>query len=125
MDELVLVKKLSRAEALEGNRTGRPPRTKFALRNYSHKNSCLLALPADVYQDGDKAEFYMSGAGFAIQLTPDGSRLITGKKNTRTASVPKEVRERISGWLEGSVELVPQVMPDRMYFFAFSQLSQQ
>lgn len=122
MDELVLVKKLSRAEALQGRRTGRPQRTKFSLRNYSSKGSCLLALPADIYQEGDKAEFYLSGQGFAIQLTPEGSRLITGKKNTRTASVPKEVRERLTGLVEGSIDMVPQEMPDRMYFFAFHQL---
>lgn len=122
MDELVLVKKLSRAEALHGRRTGRPQRTKFSLRNYSSKGSCLLALPADIYQEGDKAEFYLSGQGFAIQLTPEGSRLITGKKNTRTASVPKEVRERLTGLVEGSIDMVPQEMPDRMYFFAFHQL---
>lgn len=122
MDELVLVKKLSRSEALQGRRTGRPQRTKFSLRNYSSKGSCLLALPADIYQEGDKAEFYLSGQGFAIQLTPEGSRLITGKKNTRTASVPKEVRERLTGLVEGSIDMVPQEMPDRMYFFAFHQL---
>lgn len=119
MDELVLVKKLSRAETLQGRRTGRPQRTKFSLRNYSSKGSCLLALPADIYQEGDKAEFYLSGQGFAIQLTPEGSRLITGKKNTRTASVPKEIRERLTGLVEGSIDVVPQEMPDRMYFFAF------
>jgi len=125
MDDLILVKKLSRAEVLEGTRTGRPKRTKFALRHYNEKGSCLLALPSDLYTDGDKAEFYMSNAGFAIQLTPDGSRLISGKKNTHTASVPKEIRDRISGLVEGSIELVPQEMPDRIYFFPFSQLSQQ
>ena len=125
MDDLVLIKKLSRAESLIGNRTGRPQRKNFCLRNYSSKGACLLALPANVYQDGDRAEFYMSGAGFAIQLTPDGSRLITGKKNTRTASIPKELREKMTGMIEGSMELVPQEMPDRIYFFAFHQLSQQ
>ena len=125
MDDLVLVKKLSRAEILEGTRTGRPQRTKFSLRNYSSKSSCLLALPASVYQEGDKAEFYLSNHGFAIQLTPDGSRLITGKKNTRTASVPKEIRERLDGLVEGSVDMVPQEMPDRIYFFAFHQFLQQ
>ena len=67
----------------------------------------------------------MSGQGFAIQLSPEGSRLITGKKNTRTASIPKELREKMNGMIEGSMELVPQEMPDRIYFFAFSQLLQQ
>lgn len=121
MDDLVLIRKLSRAEFLKGNRTGRPQRKNFCLRNYNSKGACLLALPGNVYQEGDKAEFYMSGSGFAIQLTPDGSRLITGKKNTRTASIPKELRERMTGMIEGSIELEPQEMPDRMYFFPFSQ----
>ncbi len=125
MDDLVLVRKMSRAENLEGTRTGRPQRKKFSLRNYSSKGSCLLALPADIYQEGDHAEFYMSGQGFAIQLSSEGSRLISGKKNTRTASVPKEIRERLNGMVEGSVDLVPQEMPDRIYFFAFHQLLQQ
>lgn len=121
MDDLVLVRKLSRAEVLKGTRTGRPQRTNFSLRNYSGKGTCLLALPASVYKEGDCAEFYQSGQGFAIQLTPEGSRLITGKKNTRTVSVPKEIRERLDGLVEGSVDVVPQEMPDRIYFFAFHQ----
>jgi hypothetical protein len=123
MDDLILVRKLSRAEVLEGTRTGRPPRTKFALRNYGDKGTCLLALPSGLYREGDRAEFYLSGQGFAIQLTPDGSRLLTGKKNTRTASIPKEIRERLAGLLEGSAEIVPQEMGNRVYFFPFSQLS--
>jgi hypothetical protein len=125
LEDLILVKKMSRADILKNTRTGRPARTTFALRNYNSKGNCMLALPSDLYQDGDKAEFYMSGAGFAIQLSPEGSRLLTGKKNTRTASIPKEVRDRMVGMPEGSIELVPQVLPDRTYFFPFSQLLQQ
>ena len=119
MEDLVLVKKASRAEVLANARTGRPARTTFALRHYG--GNCILALPHGAYGEGDGIDFFMSSAGFAVQIGPDGSRTISGKKNSRTASVPLEVRKQLDGIEEGSRDLVASQRPDGIWFFPFAQ----
>lgn len=119
MEDLVLVKKASRADVLKDARTGRPSRTTFALRNY--KGTKIIALPHGTYNEGDKIDFYLSGSGFAVQIGPDGSRSISGKKNSRTAAVPLEVGKKLDGVAEGSHNLVADEMANRMWFFSFAQ----
>lgn len=119
MDDLVLIHKASRAEVLKDARTGRPARKSFALRSYY--NACILALPPGICDDGDKIDFLMSKSGFAIQIGPEASRAITGRKNTRTASVPIEIRKMFDSLPEGSHELIADERPDRIWFFPFSQ----
>lgn len=121
MEDLVLIKKVSRAEVLENTRTGRPPRATFSLRLYA--NAALLAIPVGLCSDGDRADFYMSKSGFAVQIGPDCSRSISGRRSTRTASLPPEVREALAGVAEGSHSLICDDRPDRMYFFPFSQFT--
>jgi hypothetical protein len=119
MEDLVLVKRISRAEALENARTGRPARTTFALRHYG--GNCILALPHGSYSEGDGIDFYLSNAGFAVEIGPSGSRTISGKKNSRTAAVPLEVRKKLEGLAEGSRDLVASQRPDGIWFFPFAQ----
>jgi hypothetical protein len=121
MDDLVLIKKASRAEVLENARTGRPKRSNFSLRHYA--NACMIAIPPDFHEDGDKADFYLSKVGFAIQIGKGCSRAISGRKSTKTASLPQEVRDALAGVPEGSHELIADVRPDGLYFFPFSQFS--
>jgi bifunctional DNA-binding transcriptional regulator/antitoxin component of YhaV-PrlF toxin-antitoxin module len=121
MEDLVLIKKVSRAEVLENTRTGRPPRATFSLRLYA--NACLLAIPVGLCNDGDRADFYLSKSGFAVEIGPDCSRSISGRRSTRTASLPAEVREALAGVAEGSHSLICDERPDRMYFFPFSQFA--
>ena len=119
MEDLVLVKKISRADALENARTGRPARTTFALRQYG--GNCILALPYGTYAEGDGIDFFLSKSGFAVQIGPDGSRTISGKKNSRTAAVPLEVRKELIGISEGSLELAAEQRQDGIWFFPFRQ----
>lgn len=121
MDDLVLVKKASRADVLKNSRTGRPARTTFALRNY--KGTKIIALPHGTYNEGDKIDFFLSASGFAVQVSPEGSRSISGKKNSRTAAVPLEVGKQLDGVAEGSHNLVSDEMPNRMWFFPFAQFA--
>lgn len=121
MEDLVLIKKVSRAEVLENTRTGRPPRATFSLRLYA--NACLLAIPVGLCNDGDRADFYLSKSGFAVEIGPDCSRSISGRRSTRTASLPAEVREALAGVAEGSHSLICDERPDRLYFFPFSQFA--
>jgi hypothetical protein len=119
MDDLVLIHKASRAEILKDARSGRPARKTFALRHYY--NACILALPPGICDGNDKVDFLMSKSGFAIQISPDAGRAITGKRNTRTASVPIEIRKMFKNLVEGSHDLIADERADRIWFFPFSQ----
>ena len=120
MEDLVLVKKMSRAEVVKNARMGRPIRETFALRHYA--NACIIAIPSSVCADKDRAEFYLSKVGFAIRISPDGSRAISGRKSARSASIPLEIRDTLSGVTMGTHELITDPRSDGLYFFPFSQL---
>jgi len=120
MEDLVLVKKISQADALANKRTGRPKRQGFALRNYS--KAVMVALPYGISKDGDKIDFYLSSTGFAIKIGPECSRAISGKKSSKTVSVPVEVRKRLEFLPEGSRPLVSDEMPGNMFFFPFGRM---
>ena len=121
MDDLVLVRKRSSAEVLENARTGRPKRVTFSLRHYA--NACMVAIPTGLCDEGDKADFYLSKSGFAIQIGPDCGRAISGRKSTKTASVPPEVRAALDGVPEGSHDMVCDEREGRLYFFPFNQFA--
>lgn len=120
MDDLVLVQKISRAEMMKNSRMGRPIRENFALRNYP--KACILAIPPSLVADGDRVDFFLSKVGFAIQITPNGSRTISGRKSGRSASVPLEVRIAMDGAKIGTHELIGEDRLEGLYFFPFSQL---
>lgn len=121
MEDLVLIKKASRSDVLDNSRTGRPTRATFCLRNYA--NASMIAIPPSLHSEGDRADFYLSKVGFAIQIGPGCSRAISGRKNTKTASLPPEVRTALTGVSEGSHDLIVDVRPDGLYFFPFSQFA--
>lgn len=120
MDNLVLVKKRNRAEVLENARKGRPKRETFALRRYG--DAFIICLPHGVTADGDKVDFYLSNEGFAVKIGPDCSRTVSGKKSTKTASIPIDVRQRLQLLPEGSRSLAAQEMPGNMWYFPFSTI---
>jgi hypothetical protein len=123
MHDLVLIKKMSREEISRNSVMGRPKRTAFALRHYA--GGCILAIPYDLIIDGDSADFFMSAMGFAVQISSLGTRAISGRKNTRTVSVPIIVSAAIPDVPYGTHELIAEEMPDRMWFFRFDQLPKQ
>lgn len=120
MIELVHIPKVPMAERARGANHGRPARVDFALRNYG--TICLLALPRHIIQDGDSAEFFGSSDGFAIQLTPSGTRKLSNKKNTFAATLPLQVRERISDAFKGSINVPHTEMSNRTYFFSYADI---
>lgn len=120
MSDLVLVAKRPAAEALKDSRTGRKAREVFAIRTYEGGKSALLVVPADMVQDGDKAEFYQSASGFAVKLTPDGDRAISHKKNARTINIAVEIKNKINIPI-GTTDLEFEDRGDRMWFFPYSQ----
>jgi hypothetical protein len=74
-------------------------------------------------QDGDGAEFYKSSKGFAVQITPEGSRKISTKKNNMSATLPKEIREQISGMFQNTISVPHAAMPNKTYFFSFADIA--
>ena len=124
MENLVHVPKITAGERKRGQKMGRPARVVFALRNYFMK-SCMLAIPSDLVKPGDGAEFFMSEGGFAVQLSPAGSRKLSTRSTSVCANVPLEVRQRLAQAPAGSTDLlIVQALDDRTWFFPFSQLFQ-
>jgi hypothetical protein len=119
MDDLVLVQRIGKAGGPNPTRMGRPIRLSFALRNYV--SVCQLSLPVAVVNDGDAVDFYLSKAGFAVKIGPEGSRAITGKRSSRTASVPPEIRVHLKRVSEGSHDLIADDRGGNLFFFPFSQ----
>ena len=119
MDDLVLVPKVNGAAGLDGSRSGRPARTNFCLRRYA--SSYVLALPGGTNGDGDKIDFFMSSSGFAVKISPEGERSISGKRTGRTAAIPKEVAKRLTDAAEGVTDLISDARADRLWFFPFAQ----
>lgn len=118
MDDLVLVPKIP--HSARGQRQGRPARVEFALRNYGEL--CVVALPRHLVHDGDGAEFYQSSKGFAVQITPDGSRKISSKKNNMSATMPKEIRSMVSGLFQGTITVPHTAMPNNTFFFSYADI---
>lgn len=121
MDDLVLVVKKTTPEGIV--RTGRPARSSFALRKYP--GNCVIAVPPGIIQDGDRADFYMSSSGFAVQFSPEGSRAVSKKQGERTrmVSVPVEVSKMLQNAPDGPTDLISDERPDRLFFFPFSQFA--
>ena len=118
MDDLVLVPKVP--HGARGPRQGRPARVDFALRNYGEL--CIVALPRHLVRDGDGAEFYKSSKGFAVQISANGSRKISNKKNNMSATMPKEIRNMVNGLFQGTIKVPHTVMPNSTFFFAYADI---
>lgn len=118
MDDLVLIAKVP--HGARGQRSGRPARVEFALRNYGEL--CFLALPRHMVQDGDGAEFYKSSTGFAIQISANGSRKISSKKNNMSATVPLEIRTLIGGAFNGTITVPHTSLANNTFFFSFEDI---
>ena len=118
MDDLVLVPKVP--HGARGPRQGRPARVDFALRNYGEL--CIVALPRHLVRDGDGAEFYKSSKGFAVQISANGSRKISNKKNNMSATMPKEIRNMVNGLFQGTITVPHTAMPNNTFFFAYADI---
>lgn len=100
---------------------GRPRRKNFALRCYCGSKITILSIPKHLVKDSDKIDFYVSGDGFAAQISAAGERTISRPNNSCTAGVPRGVRALLPIG-EGTTSL--KVCEDRgggLYFFPFSQ----
>jgi len=119
MEGMVLV---SKADSLNGSgslRMGRPKRTNFCIR----KNGKIytLGIPKGFFVDGDKANFFVSQDGFAVSISPDGERAISGKATSPHTLVPRIIADQIDKIKEGTTNLVCQDQGNQTWFFPFSQ----
>lgn len=121
MDDLILVSKQITAEDHGSKSNGRPLSNTFSLRSYDGGNNVILSLLPTLVKDGDRIDFYLSNAGFAVMITPKGERSITKSNKARTAGVPMAVRNRLT-LPEGTTKVrVYEDRGDGLYFFPFSQ----
>lgn len=123
MEDLVLVRRIPKAElAKMSGSLGRPIRENFCLRKYS--KTILVVVPPGHFNEGDRVDFYLSksGSGFAIRVYPGGSRALSGKKGSRTASVPFDMRDKFDGIADGSYELESEEREPGLWFFYFNNI---
>lgn len=119
MDEFTLVSKVNSAAGCGSSKAGRPRRTSFCIRR--HDGFHLISLPTGVCKNGDRIDFLLSPAGFAIRLSADGERAVYGKQTSRTAKVPNVVLDRMPAFRKGVTELVAEERPNHTWFFPFNQ----
>jgi len=123
MDDLILVSKQIAAEGQGCRSKGRPLNSTFSLRSYDGGNTMILSLLPELVKDGDRIDFYLSNAGFAVMISPAGERSITKSNKARTAGVPMAVRNRLR-LPEGTTKIkFYEDRGDGMYFFPFDQFS--
>lgn len=116
MDDMVLVSTRNTA-GLSG--AGRPTRKNFCLRKYGHIHT--LGIPHHVCDEGSRADLMVSSDGFAIKFNEDGERMVNGTRTVRNTMIPKAIWKHIHNFQEGVTELVSEELPDRTWFFPFSQ----
>jgi hypothetical protein len=119
MEDLVQIKKFSPQNDGSGGGMGRPRIVGFCLRRYGKVKQ--LAIPDQYVTEGDKVDFFMSESGFAVRISPDGERSITGKGKTHIASIPSSIIEKINVTENGTTLLVREERPNGIWFFPFSQ----
>ena len=123
MDHLVHVPKQTIAGGDNKRSKGRPRRVYFALRSYDGGELVHLAIPPHLVEDGERIDFYISKAGFAVLISYGGERSITKSNNSRSAVVPLEVRSLIA-LPAGTTDItVVERREDKMFFFPLSQFS--
>ena len=123
MDDLILVSKQITAEEQGSKSNGRPLSSTFALRSYNGGSAMILSLLPHLVKDGDRIDFYLSNAGFAVMISPAGERSITKSNKARTAGVPMAVRNRMT-LPEGTTKVkVVEDRGDGLYFFPFDQFA--
>ena len=123
MEQLVQVPRQSRSDGDKRSK-GRPRRVTFAVRSYDGGELVHLAIPPHLVEDGERIDFYVSKAGFAVMISYEGERSITKSNKSRSAVVPAEVRSLMT-LPAGTTEItVVEHMEDKMFFFPFSQFGQ-
>ena len=116
MDKLVLVSTLN---SYGVHSAGRPGRMAFGLRKY--RGTYRVFIPHQLCEEGDRADFLASKDGFAIRFSQNGQRAVSGKNTLRVVSVPKQISKHLEKIPDHVVDLTSEELPDRTWFFPFSQ----
>ena len=121
MEGMVLVSKVNGAAGLGGSGRGRPKRTNFCMRRYGKVYK--LSIPNGVSDGSDRIHFFLSPDGFAISITPNGERAISGGATNHTATIPRIIGKHMYNTKRGVTELICTEYQNRTWFFPFSQFS--
>ena len=121
MKGMVLVSKADSSNGSSGLRLGRPKRTGFCVRRGG--KIYMLGIPKGFFGRDDRANFFVSQDGFAVNISPDGERAISGKATSPHTLIPRIIADQLLGIADGTTNLVSEEKPDRTWFFPFSQFS--
>jgi len=119
MKGMVLVSKADSSNGLGGLRLGRPKRTGFCVRRSD--KIYMLGIPKSFFGKDDRANFFVSQDGFAVNISPDGERAISGKLSTPHTLIPRIIANQMESIADGTTNLVSEELPDKTWFFPFSQ----
>jgi hypothetical protein len=123
MEDMILVSKADSANGSGSTVRGRPKRKGFCLRR--NDKLYMLGIPSGAYEDGDRINFFFSPTGFAVTISPNGERAISGKLTNRTAMIPRKISDCMANTSNGVTELIAEERQDKTWFFPFSQFSAQ
>ena len=121
MEGMVLISKSDSSGGSGKIRPGRPKRTGFCVRR--HGKIYMLGIPKSFFGKDDRANFFMSQDGFAVNISPNGERAISGKSTSPHTLIPRVIADHITGIDDGTTELVFEERPDHTWFFPFSQFT--
>jgi hypothetical protein len=121
MDGMVLVSKADSSNGSGSLRTGRPKRTGFCVRR--NGKIYMLGIPKSFFGKDDHANFFLSEDGFAVNISPNGERAISGKSTSPHTLIPRVISDQITGIDDGTTELVFEERPNHTWFFPFSQFT--
>jgi hypothetical protein len=113
---------VSKADSSNGSgslRLGRPKRTGFCVRR--NGKIYILAIPKSFLGKDDRANFFVSQDGFAVNISHDGERAISGKLTSPHTLIPRIIADQMAGIPDGTTELVCEEHSNRTWFFPFSQ----
>ena len=122
MDGMVLVSKADSSNGSGSLRTGRPKRTGFCVRR--NGKIYMLGIPKSFFGKDDSINFFLlPDNGFAVNISHDGERAISGKSTSPHTLIPRIIADQITGIPDGTTELVFEERPDHTWFFPFSQFT--
>ncbi len=122
MDGMVLVSKTDSSNGSGSLRPGRPKRTSFCVRRSGKKY--MMGIPKGLFDEGDSINFFLlPDNGFAVNISPNGERAISGKSTSPNTLIPRVIADKLISISDGTTELVAEERPDRTWYFPFSQFS--
>ena len=120
MEGMVLISKADSSNGSDNVRLGRPKRTGFCVRR--NGKIYMLGIPKSFFGKDDSINFFLlPDNGFAVNISPNGERAISGKLTSPHTLIPRIIADQMAGIPDGTTELVSEERPNRTWYFPFDQ----